>query len=133
MDRQTRFRLDSMDLGFLPDGPATYAVYRSDERVYAGETGNLATRVVKHHLARTPSSIAQSALRRNLAEHLGIATAADLKTGRAMLTDAQREQLHTWLLGCEIAWTEHEGKAAAIQHKRDLLAELMPLLNQNTA
>jgi hypothetical protein len=132
MDRQTRFRLDSVDLGFLPEGPATYAVYRNDERIYAGETGNLATRVFKHHLARTPSSIKQSALRRNLAEHLGIATAANLKTGRAILTDAHRDQLHTWLLGCEIAWAEHDGKAAATQHKRDLLAEVVPMLNQNT-
>lgn len=131
MDRRDRYRLNGMfDIGFLPSGPATYAVYRDEQRVYTGETGNLAARVGKHHLGRSPSSIKQSALRRNLAEHLGIAKAEDLKSGQVMMNDQQRDQLHEWLASCEIAWVEHDDKAAARAHERDLLREFAPVLNR---
>jgi hypothetical protein len=131
MDRRDRYRLDGMALeAFIPAAPAAYAVYRNGERMYVGETGNLHSRVIKYHLGRSPSSIMNSALRRNLAQHLGIAAADDIRAARRGLNESERERMRAWLLECEIAWTEHGDKASARAHQRELLTEFVPPLNR---
>jgi hypothetical protein len=65
-----------------------------------------------------------SALRRNVAEHLGIATANDIKTGRPV-TRAEADQVNAWLDSCEASWLVADSEAAALEleeaFKRDWL------------
>jgi len=49
--------------------------------VYVGKAKSLSSRLGKAHPGRGVS-MTNSALRRNVAEHLGIAAANDIKTGR---------------------------------------------------
>lgn len=68
-----------------------------------------------------------SALRRNVAEHLGIATANDIKTGRPV-TRAEADQVNAWLDSCEASWLVADSEAAALEleeaFKRDWLPPL---------
>jgi hypothetical protein len=54
-----------------------------------------------------------SALRRNLCEHLGIAGAKDLKNGRDLPTADDAKRVTHWLATCEFAWIECKTQAVA--------------------
>jgi excinuclease UvrABC nuclease subunit len=62
----------------VPTSPGVYALYRDSERMYVGKAGNLRERVWSNHSGRG-IAMTSSAMRRNIAAYLAIATAADIK------------------------------------------------------
>jgi len=71
-----------------------------------------------------------SALRRNVAEHLGIATANDIKTGRPV-TRAEAERVNVWLDGCTASWLTAESEDAALKLEEAFKFEWMPPLTNS--
>lgn len=71
--------------------------------------------------------MSNSALRRNVAEHLDIGAAKDIKTGRSV-TRAEAERVDAWLDECEASWLVADDQAAALEleeaFKRELLSPL---------
>lgn len=113
----------------IPEDAGVYAWFRDGTRVYVGTAASLRARVFKDHLGNG-KSLKGSALRRNVAEHLGFATAAALKSGIAKLTDTQHAQVRTWLMGCEVAWMTCDSAAKALGLEKRLKAEHMPTLTK---
>lgn len=73
--------------------------------MYVGKAGSLRQRVWPNHGSRG-ARFTSSALRRNVAEHLNIATAADIKSRRYQPTATELSAIRTWIDGCDIAWLE---------------------------
>jgi hypothetical protein len=120
LDRQPRIQPDILiGVDFLPETAGVYAFYRGGTREYVGASRNVLRRVRDEHLGQNATA-RNSALRRNLAELLGIATAADLRAGRYRLATAEIQRIRDWLHECEISWQECTSEAAA----RALAAEL---------
>ena len=86
-------------------------------------------RVWANHLGNS-RSISGSAFRRNVAAALGIASAADIKSGRYVLADAELAAVRAWIMGCEVAWLTFPTNEAALQAERELKAEWMPELTK---
>jgi hypothetical protein len=55
-----------------------------------------------------------SAMRRNVAEHLGIATANEIKEGLYRVSADEAGRVRAWLDRCEIAWRKCPTEAAAV-------------------
>jgi hypothetical protein len=85
--------------------PGVYVLYRSGEPKYVGKAKCLQNRVWKNHGGRG-LGMGTSAVRRNVAKHLGIAKAKDVKDGRHRITTGEAARVRAWLDGCEIAWRE---------------------------
>ncbi len=75
----------------------------------------------------TPSG---SAFRRNVAEHIGIATSAVIKSGAVFLTDDQLAAVRAWIIGCEVAWLSCATGAEAVELENRLKAEFRPELTK---
>jgi hypothetical protein len=71
-----------------------------------------------------------SALHRNVAEHLGIAAANDIKRSLYQPTPAEVKAVHDWLDGCHIAWLTCETKREAKLLEDALKDEYMPPLTK---
>jgi hypothetical protein len=129
MDRQERISMLSLRSADIPTSAGVYALYRHGERVYVGKAGNLHGRVWKNHSGRG-RRMGTSALRRNIAEHLGIATAADIKAKRYPVTTEEAARVRAWLDECEITWRECPDAAAAKQLEDAMKAEHLPPLTK---
>jgi predicted GIY-YIG superfamily endonuclease len=129
MDRQPRHSMKHLARDDIPTAPGVYALYRSGERMYVGKADSLRDRVWKNHSGRG-AVMTSSALRRNIAAHLGIATAADIKTRRYQPNAREVVRVRTWLDRCEIAWRECESSAAALRLETAMKAEEMPPLTK---
>jgi hypothetical protein len=113
----------------LPTAPGVYGLYRGVDRVYVGKAASLRDRVWKNHSGRG-ASMGSSALRRNVAEHLGIASAADIKTRRYRPTEEDARRVREWLKGCDVAWIECADHQAAKDLERDMKAAHKPPLTR---
>lgn len=71
-----------------------------------------------------------SVLRRNIAEHLGFGTAADIKARRVQPTPEQIAAVRNWLYECAIAWIECDSPRTAIDLESALKAEFRPPLTK---
>lgn len=71
-----------------------------------------------------------SALRRNVCQYLGIATAADIKAKRHITTTEEAARVTAWLDGCEFAWVECETPAEALVIETTLRGEFKPQMNR---
>jgi hypothetical protein len=122
-------RLRAADLPH-PD-PGVYALYRDGQPIYVGvaEKQSLRDRFWGSHRGRG-QSMTGSALRRNVAEHLGIAPAGDIKDGeyRPTLQDAAR--VVAYIDGCEVAWITCLNPAAAHRLEADMKREYLPPLTK---
>jgi hypothetical protein len=98
----------------VPSAPGVYAWYRGGTAIYVGKADSLVPRVWANHLGNS-RSISGSAFRRNVAESLGIASAADIKSGRYAPTDVELVAVRAWIMSCEIAWLTFVTKEAAQQ------------------
>ena len=129
MDAQTRTSMATLKAVNIPAVPGVYALYRDGDRVYIGKAKSLRNRIWKNHSARG-EVMTGSAMRRNIAEHLGIGSAADIKSRRYQPTPAEVSVTREWLDGCEIAWLECEsgGQAEALEDK--LKIEFRPPLTK---
>jgi hypothetical protein len=72
-----------------------------------------------------------SALRRNVAEHLGIATANDIKEKHYGVSAEEAKRVRTWLDRCEIAWRKCATEAAAVKLEKAMKREYMPPLTKS--
>jgi hypothetical protein len=103
MDRQPRRSLSTLKEGEIPTDPGVYAIYRGGQRTYVGKASSLRNRIWRNH-CRRGAVLTGSALRRNVAEHLGVGTAADIKARRYQPTPGELEAVRRWLEACEVAW-----------------------------
>jgi hypothetical protein len=129
MDSQPRHSMRELNAGDLPTAAGVYALYRGGARVYVGKAESLRDRVWKHHSARG-AVMTSSAMRRNVAEHLGIATAADIKARRRRPTPEEAVQVREWLDRCEIAWRECPDELAAVALETAMKNEYLPPLTK---
>jgi hypothetical protein len=113
----------------IPISPGVYALYRAGAPMYVGKAGCLRDRVWGNH-SRRGTNMTNSALRRNVAQLLGIATAADIKGRRYHPTAKDTAAVRAWLDGCEIAWRECADEPAAVALETALKAEHMPPLTK---
>lgn len=113
----------------VPTSAGVYALYRDDARGYVGKASSLRSRVWGNHSARG-RSMSNSAMRRNVAEHLGYGAAQAIKDGVVVLTQAQLDAVRAWLDGCVIAWIECLDEPAAKRLEDDLKGEFMPPLTK---
>jgi predicted GIY-YIG superfamily endonuclease len=129
MDSQSRYSMTALSREQLPITAGVYALYREGERQYVGKAACLRDRVWGNHSGRG-ASMTNSAMRRNIAEHLGIATAADIKARRHQPTEAEAQRVRTWLDGCEIAWRTCPDEAAAVALETAMKREARPPLTR---
>lgn len=129
MDAQPRRSMVELRAACIPTAAGVYALYRNGTRMYVGKAGSLRDRVWKNHSGRGASTT-NSAMRRNVAEHLGIATAADIKTGRHRPVPAEIAAVREWLDGCEIAWRECVDEPAAVALETAMKYEDLPPLTK---
>jgi hypothetical protein len=129
MRARPRHRLAALGGDALPTSTGVYALWRDDAPVYVGKARSLSSRLGKAHRGRGVS-MTNSALRRNVAEHLGIATANDIKTGRPV-THAEADRVNDWLDGCEASWLPADDEAAALELEKAFKREWLPPLTKH--
>lgn len=109
--------------------PGVYAFYRSGRPVYVGKAKALSGRLWRNHLSGG-SSMTNSAFRRNVAEKLGIASAADIKARRYVTTKDDANEVSKWIAPCHVAWIECATEEAAIRLEVAMKREWMPPLTK---
>ena len=124
-----RVSLANLTQADIPTSPGVYALYRHNIRIYVGKATSLRGRIWQNHSGRG-AVMTGSALRRNIAEHLGIATSADIKARRYQPTADEISAVRLWLDECEIAWIECGTAQGAEQLERDFKSEYMPMLTK---
>lgn len=129
MDAQHRRSFKTLAAGEVPEGAGVYAVYRDGRRMYVGKANSLRSRIWGNHSGRG-AVMTGSALRRNVAEHLGIGSAADIKARRIQPTADQVAEVRSWLDECSIAWMECQDAAAAVTLEIELKAVFKPPLTK---
>jgi hypothetical protein len=113
----------------IPTSAGVYALYRDDEPMYVGKAGCLRDRVWGNH-SRHGTGMTDSALRRNVAQRLGITAAADIKGRRYRPTAEDAAAVRAWLDGCEVAWRECAAEPAAVALETAMKVEQMPPLTK---
>jgi hypothetical protein len=108
--------------------PGVYAWYRDGEAIYVGKANSLSDRLGRH-LGKGPV-MTGSAFRRNVAEHLGIATAAEIKSGAYTPTADDVKAVRTFIEGCRVAWQTTATSAAAEALETALKDEWQPPLTK---
>jgi hypothetical protein len=129
MDARPRASMAALSEADIPTSPGVYALYRHGERVYVGKATSLRARVWNNH-SRQGVSMTNSALRRNVAERLGIASSADIKAGRYKPERPEANAVREWLDHCSVAWIECETEAAAVALEDGLKREFKPVLTK---
>jgi excinuclease UvrABC nuclease subunit len=128
MDQAERRAVPSLKSAEIPTSPGVYALYRNGERMYLGKATSLRMRLGSHRSKGV--SMTNSALRRNICEHLRIATAAAIKARRYSTTRADAGSVTGWLAEGSFSWIECESPAAAVALEEALLREFKPPLNR---
>ena len=129
MNAANRYSARRLRRAHLPIGPGVYAWYRRGRPIYVGKADSLVHRVWANHLGNS-RTIGGSAFRRNVAEALGFASPADIKSKRTRLTEEQLAALRSWILGCQVAWLTTPSIAAALRAEVELMTEFMPRLTK---
>ncbi len=129
MDAQPRHPMATLTAGTLPVDPGVYALYRDGARVYVGKADSLRDRVWKNHSGRG-QKMTTSAMRRNIAERLDIASSAAIKAGRYQPTPDEVARVRAWLDGCDIAWVTCPTAQAAVDLEDKMKIEYKPLLTK---
>lgn len=129
MSTQPRVRVADVTEYSISDKPGVYALYRAGEPVYVGKAAVLRSRLWRNHLRRGVS-MTDSALRRNVAHHLAIASAADIKARRYKPTLEDAARVSDWIRECDVAWIECESEADALMLEASLKAEFKPPLTK---
>lgn len=117
----------------VPKEPGVYALYRDGDPVYVGKASSLRDRFWKAHMGTGPD-LSRSALRRNVAQHLGFAHSAATMAARPpappALTDEQLAATNAWVLECEVAWIVCSSPAEAGELEDRMKQEWMPPLTK---
>jgi hypothetical protein len=128
MNARPRIPMASLRADDLPDD---YALYRDGEPMYVGlaEKQSLRGRFWGSHRGRGVS-MTGSALRRNVAECLGIASARAIKKREYRPTPEDARRVAEWIDGCEVAWIACATPKDAKNLERDMKDEAKPSLTQ---
>ncbi len=129
MNEAPRSRVAELTEMSISDRPGVYAFYREGVPVYVGKAGVLRSRLWRNHLRKSPS-MTNSALRRNIAESLGISTAAEIKSRRYRTTPQDAVRVTAWLVECDVAWLECLDVTAALTLESELKSEFKPALTK---
>lgn len=131
MTNRPRLAMRSLRAEDLPHSSGVYALYRDGKPVYVGvaERQSLRERIWRNHRGRGVS-MTSSALRRNVAEHLGIARAVDIKMRLYQPSPADAARVVGWIDDGEIAWIACRSPREAHALERDMKSEWMPLLTK---
>ncbi len=113
----------------IPVYAGVYAWYLNGKAVYVGKADCLRQRIWENH-CRTSLSMTNSAFRRNVAEHLRIASAADIKLGRHKLSAAEVTVVNAWIDRLELAWIACPTPADALGLEKRLKVEWRPPLTK---
>jgi hypothetical protein len=130
MHRRKRFGMTKLRKDDIPMSAGVYALYRDGKPKYVGKAKCLQNRVWKNHGGRG-LGMGTSAMRRNVAEHLGIAEAKDIKAGRHRMTAEDAVRVRAWLDRCEIAWQECADDTAAKEFEAAMKREYLPPLTKH--
>jgi excinuclease UvrABC nuclease subunit len=119
------------DLGAadVPASAGVYALYRGGRRMYVGKAKSLRDRVWKNHSGRG-LGMSTSAMRRNVAEHLGLATADEIKKRVYRASQPEAQRVRDWLDDCEIAWRECASETEAAALEKAMKDEYLPPLTK---
>ena len=132
MDSQAGYPVRGFDPSLVPSQPGVYAFYRDGKPIYVGRaiaSGGLQRRLKAQHL-KTGNDLSWSAFRRNVAEHLGIASSTVTKQRPPQLTEDQVAPVNDWVAGCEIRWIACATEDEAAQLEVDLKNERKPPLTK---
>ena len=124
MDRLELHPVDGLERAKTSTSPGVYAFYRFGGRTYIGKAGCLEDRLWNCHLRTTPS-MTNSAFRRNVAEHLAIASAQAIKTRQYLPSSDDVARINAFIRSMELACiecaTEPEAHALEARMKREYL------------
>ncbi len=129
MNEQPRWRVAELTETGISAKPGVYVLYRESAPVYVGKATVLRSRLWGNHLRRGVS-MTNSALRRNVAQHLGIASAADIKGRRYLPTAGDVLRVSDWIRECDLAWMECETEPDAVRLETALKGEFKPPLTK---
>jgi hypothetical protein len=129
MHARPRFEGTSLTRAGISPRPGVYALYKDGQAVYVGKAKGLDGRLWSQHF-RQGRSMTNSALRRNVAETLGIASSADIKARRYRPTAEDASRVSEWIRAAEIAWIECESEGAAIELEDAMKVEWTPPLTK---
>lgn len=113
----------------LPLDPGVYSFWRDGKPVYVGKATSLRSRVWKSHGGRG-AVMTGSAFRRNVAEHLGIASANDIYKRIYQPTDQEVSRVRAFIEGCEAAWITCPTEPAAVDLETRMKREWTPPLTK---
>jgi excinuclease UvrABC nuclease subunit len=116
-------------MSHIPSAAGVYAWYKDGRRVYIGKAKNLQKRVGSNHLGRG-MSLTGSAFRRNVAEHLGLGTATEIKKRRRVLSTTEIALGCKWISECEVTWIVCGSDSDALAKEKAMKAEFKPLLTK---
>lgn len=129
MASQPRHPAASVTREEIPLDPGVYSVWRAGVAIYVGKATSLRDRVGKSHMGRG-KSMRNSAFRRNVAEHLGIASANEIYKARYRLTEDELAQVRAFVDECELAWVTCSSPAEAVALEDAIKLEWMPELTK---
>ncbi len=132
MDSQPRRSAADLKRSGIPSAPGVYAWYRDGEAIYAGRAlgeDGLRGRVGKDHLG-VGNDLSRSSSRRNVCEHLGIASTSVTTQRPAQLTPQRVRPVNDWIRECEVTWLECNSADETKKLEKDLFAERMPPLSR---
>jgi hypothetical protein len=129
MDAQPRIAASGLSRNDIPVSPGVYAWYRENDAVYVGSAKELRDRAWGRHMGEGVS-MGTSAFRRNVAEHLGFGSSADIKKKRVRLVPDQLAQTRSWILRCSLSWIECRSAAEAIDLEIAIKNEWLPPLTK---
>ena len=132
MNHRPRLKAGGLSSGDVPTAPGVYVWYRDGKAIYAGRavgTRGIRGRVWSNHLDRG-NDLSRSSFRRNVCEHLGIASTVKTRIRPTAMAAAELEPVNQWVRECDVAWIECGSPSEATSLERLLLAEWMPPLSR---
>jgi len=129
LNSQRRVSVTSLRKAAIPPEPGVYALYRNAQPVYVGKAKSLRQRVWTNHCG-TGNSMTSSAFRRNVAEHLGIATASEIKTNAYRPTPDDVRRVREWVETCDVAWFVCASEAEAKWSENSVKRQWRPPLTK---
>jgi len=113
----------------VPESAGVYAWYRAGAAIYVGKATSLQSRVWGNHLGRG-RVMTSSSFRRDVANHLGIASANAIKKREYQPSDAEVQAVRAFIEGCSVAWLTVPDEPAAVDLERRMKREWMPPLTR---
>lgn len=131
MDGQDAQAVATLSLAAVPTDPGAYAFYRDGSAVYVGRavtaTG-LRSRLRTH--TATGVDLSHSSFRRNVAEHLGVASTSVTRRRPPELSPADVDPVNAWIRACDVRWMTAPSVEAAKRLEDHLKLEAKPPLTK---